>query len=480
MGPRQILRLLRARRVAFLSTLVGVLLATLIASLVMPKSYRATVALLVDSQDQQSLGEPLRQLMLPQEHFSFLQTQNDILTSRKVADRLVRDLKLPERADVLSALGVSTSGHGRDAEHLAELLQKQLKTELSQSDVVQASIATTDPAVSAMLANGFATAYAETLLDLRVAPTREAAAWFDVQLSELRRTLELGQAKLTDFYRKRGISPSDPRYSSAGAIDALSGGLGGSRNGATGLGAGRGGGAATGTAESPDLLPEVAGNPFVQQLKTETLHAEERLEELSTQYGENHPAYQRQLSQVRASRARLQTEIGRLLGASANGAARGVPRDSDLQRAFERQRAHQLDVMERDGELALLRRDVESAERAYDTARQRYLVSQVNSRAQTASVEVLSAATPPTTAYKPKLALNLALGLISGTILAGAMVVLLESVDRRVRSAEDFVNAVHLPLLAVIGENGGSSHLLLAPPRSAVRALPRPPAAGVG
>jgi hypothetical protein len=60
------------------------------------------------------------------------------------------------------------------------------------------------------------------------------------------------------------------------------------------------------------------------------------------------------------------------------------------------------------------------------------------------------------------------------------MVVLLESLDRRVRSAEDFVNAVHLPLLAVIGENGGSSHLLLAPPRSAVRALPRPPAAGVG
>jgi uncharacterized protein involved in exopolysaccharide biosynthesis len=94
MSLRQFLRALRARHRIFVVVLASVVLAATLASLVTPKSYRATVALLVDTKDEQSLSDALRPLILPQERMSYLQTQVDILTSPKVARQVVQDLRL--------------------------------------------------------------------------------------------------------------------------------------------------------------------------------------------------------------------------------------------------------------------------------------------------------------------------------------------------------------------------------------------------
>jgi capsular polysaccharide biosynthesis protein len=118
---------------------------------------------------------------------------------------------------------------------------------------------------------------------------------------------------------------------------------------------------------------------------------------------------------------------------------------------------------------------VESAERAYDTAMQRYVVSQVESRASQTNVAVLNPAVPPLAAYRPNIALNFALSLISGIALGGILVVLLEMQDRRVRSAEDLLSMNRLPLLAVLGDDRRRAALLLTgPPATVLRALPKP------
>src|SRR6266705_2643272 len=65
--------------------------------------------------------------------------------------------------------------------------------ETSQSNVIQVSFSAADPRRSAAIANAFAKAYVNTMLELRVEPTREAAAWFDEQLKGLRANLEDAQ-----------------------------------------------------------------------------------------------------------------------------------------------------------------------------------------------------------------------------------------------------------------------------------------------
>ena len=65
------------------------------------------------------------------------------------------------------------------------------------------------PEAAAELANGFAAAYMDTTLELRVAPTRQAAEWFDVQLKTLREDLETAQDKLTAYQREQCKSDLD-------------------------------------------------------------------------------------------------------------------------------------------------------------------------------------------------------------------------------------------------------------------------------
>jgi succinoglycan biosynthesis transport protein ExoP len=434
MNLRQFLRALRARCRVFFVALASVVLAATLASLVMPKSYRATVSVLVDTKDEQSLSEALRPLVLPQERLSYLQTQEDILTSPKVARQVVQALRLTQNPAALAALGVRLRNDRRDEDRLVEALLHHFKAETTQSSVIQASFMCADARVAATIANAFADAYVDTMLELRVAPTRKAATWFEEQLRGLRANLEEAQAKL-DAQTK---------------LDAQAK-----------------------LAQSPDRLPEVMNNAFIQQLKADVLHGEAKLQELATQYGVNHPVYRRQVSENQSLRAKLEAEMRKVAAgaASSEEAASAIPgghpRDAQWRSVGSPPRTQPLEQV--------LTRNVESAERTYDTAMQRYVVSQVDSRASQANVAVLNPAVPPLAAFRPNIVLNLALALVSGIALGGVLVILLETQDRRVRSAEDLLGVSRVPLLGVLSdERRRRARLLTGPPATVLRALPKP------
>ena len=108
MSIHQFLLALRARFGVFAILLTATILAATVGSFLLPKTYRATVSLLVDAKNEQSLSNVLP-LILPQEKLSYLQTQMDIITSKRVARKVVQDLKLAEnpstRADFEKAAG---------------------------------------------------------------------------------------------------------------------------------------------------------------------------------------------------------------------------------------------------------------------------------------------------------------------------------------------------------------------------------------
>src|SRR3989440_5221609 len=395
MNLRQFLRALRARRRVFVVALVAVVLAATLASMVMPKSYRATVSVLVDTKDEQSLSDALRPLVLPQERTSYLQTQVDILTSPKVARQVVEKLRLTQDRAALAALGVRLRNDQRDEDRVVDSLLRHFKAETSQSSVIQASFTTADARLAATIANAFADAYVNTMLELRVAPTRKAAAWFEEQLKGLRANLEEAQAKLEAQTK----------------LDAQAK-----------------------LAQNPDRLPEVMDNAFIQQLKGDVLHGEAKLQELATQDGVNHPVYRRQVSENQSLRAKLQAEMRKV----AAGAARSEEEASAYPGSHPRvpQWPSGGDPRRTQPAAQVLTRNVESGERTHDTAMQRYVVSQVDSRASQANVAVLNPAVPPLAAFRPNIVLNLALSLVSGIALGGTLVILLEMQDRRGRSAE--------------------------------------------
>jgi chain length determinant protein EpsF len=474
-SPQQFLLALRARFGVFATVLAATVLAAIVASLLLPKSYKATVSLLVDAKDEQSLSNVLRPLILPQERLSYLQTQMDIITSKKVARKVVQDLKLAESPSTKAAFEEETGGEGSIEDWLIEGLLKKLKVETSQSNVIQVSFSAADPRHSAAIANAFAKAYVNTMLELRVEPTREAAAWFDEQLKSLRANLEDAQAKLTDYHRQHGIVSDDER------VDVDNTRLGvlseqvlraqeqtlqwNTRERQARKFLEQGG--------SPDRLPDVLDNPFIQRLKTDLLQGEAKLQELATQYGSNYPQYQRRLSENRSLREKLDAEMRKIVAGIESSARQSRQREAELRRALAAQHARVLGLKENRNELTVLKRNMESAERTYDTAMQRFVVSQVDSRASQTNVTVLSPAVVPLKPSRPNIILNIILSGVVGTMLGIGVVILMETFDRRVRSRGDFDNAWNVPLLGVLNAWRPAEHPQLGRPGGTGRALPK-------
>lgn len=474
MNLQLFLTVLRARIGLFAMVLAATVAAAAAVSALMPPAYRATASLLVDVKDEQSLTNALRPLMLPQERMNYMQTQMDVITSHKVANKVVRDLNLADNPARRARFKEDAGGKGAIEDWLSEILLRDLKVETSQSNLINVSYASTDARYAAAVANAFAKAYIDTMLELRVMPTRQAAAWFDEQLKTLRASLENAQAKLTDYQRKRGIVAADERLDVGNSrLAELSTQLVRTQDQTFDWKA-RADRARELIAQGtpPDRLPDVLASAHIQKLNSELLLGEARLQQLSTQYGPNYPLYQRQASENQALRQRLNTEMSNIVAGLENARRQSAQRESELRRAIEAQRARLLDNKVDRNELGVLTREFETAQRTYDAALQRFVQTQVESRASETNVTLLTPAIVPREPFRPKFALNIALAVVVGTMLALGLVVLGEMTDRRVRLRTDLDHGITAPLLAVLNARPVTARL--TGPRSGRQALPSP------
>jgi len=468
------LSILRARWGVFAVVLAITVVVAAAVSLVLPKSYRATASLLVDHKNEQSMSNALHPLLQPHERLSHMQTQADIITSEKVARKVVQDLKLAEIPALRAAFEKQADGKDPIEGWLVAALLEKLKVETTQSSVINVSYLSGEPRFSAQVANAFAKAYVDTMIELRVSPTRQAAVWFDEQLKGLRASLEEAQAKLTSYHRKKGIVSADERVDvensrlgeiSAQAVRTQDQTIDWKSRGQQARELLRRGG-------TLEELPEVIANPHIQKLRSDLLQGEAKLQELATQYGANYPQYQRLQSENRALREKIDAEMRKILAGLEASARQSGQREAGLKSALAAQRSRLLELKEDRDELMVLTRNVESAQRAYDTALQRGVINQVESHVSQANVTVLNPAAVPVKPYRPRVTLNIALAVAVGTMLGISIIILMELFERRVRRREDLEGAWNTPLLGVLNSWQPAGRSLQG--RSVGLALPSP------
>src|SRR5665647_7014 len=116
MTLQQFLLILRARYKVALLTLLVTVATTVIVSLLLPKQYTASAAVLVDvkSPDQVS-GLMLQGMMAP----GYMATQIDIINSDRVAKTVVKMLKMDESAVIKQQWQEQTKGQGQLVDWLA-------------------------------------------------------------------------------------------------------------------------------------------------------------------------------------------------------------------------------------------------------------------------------------------------------------------------------------------------------------------------
>jgi chain length determinant protein EpsF len=391
----------------------------------------------------------------------YLNTQVEIAQSQAVAVRVVRDLKMAEDPEVETAWREDTDGQGSIEDWLANALLSKLSVEVGkQNNIITISFSARDPNRAAAIANAFAQAYVYTNLELRVAPAKEASEWFTSQVADLKRNLEKAQTKLSEFQREKGIISADERsdventrlaelsaqlaIAQSQAIDAMS------RK--------RQMDQYTKEGRNPEALPDAIGNALINSLKQQLSGAEARLTQLAGQLGKNHPEFQKSAAEVEQIRRQLSVELETLATGVSNTARVAQAKEAELRSAVAAQKVRALALNKEKGQddMAVLSREVDSAQKAYDVASQRFSEVRLESRVSQTNVAILNPAVRPVVPTFPNWKVNIPLSLVLGTMLGVTLTFMMEHADRRIRSIEDFAQ---LPGLAALGTLGNTSSL---------------------
>jgi chain length determinant protein EpsF len=447
--------ILRARWLAALLVLVAVVGLTLIVCLVLPQRYTATASVLVDVKP-----DPLTSMIYGgMNSQGIVATQVDVIQSDRVALRVVRDLRLSENPQIRAQWLEETEGKGSIETWLSELFQKSLEVTPSTalgSNIIMVSYKAPDANFASALANAFVQAFIETSLDLRVDPAKQYTSFFNSRVKEARDMLEKAQNKLSSFQKDKGIIATDERIDVENArLNELSSQLVMLQ---TLLSESTSRQAQVGT--SADRMQEVLNNAVVSGLKASIAQAEARLQELNSRYGPNHPSVVEANASLAELRSRINAEISRVTGGVAVSNTINRQRESELRGLLEAQRAKVLRLKAVRDEGAVLDRDVESAQRAYDAVQTRYTTSSLESQQTQSNFYALSQASPPLKASFPKTGLSVLVAFFVGLLLAVATILLLELLDRRLRVGDDVIEVIGLPVIGVMPRPTSKRRLL--------------------
>lgn len=321
---------------------------------------------------------------------------------------------------------------------LANFLLRNVDVETSRdSSVIGIGYKGPDPMFAAAMANAFANAYQEISIRLTVEPSQKAATYFTDQLNVLRERLETAQRKLTEYQQEKGIIDVDYRLDAeTKRLDELSRQLIFAQADLMGT-------VPEGENNSAGESTSIARNAMINNLRLSLVQAETKFSEISQKIGSNHPTY----GASKADVDKLRAELNRYIRTTKNTA---INQESEIRAALEEQKAKVLTLNRSRNELLLLAREVEGAQQAYNTAMQRLNQTSLEGQANLSTVSILDAAKVPDRPDSPKIILNTVLSVILGTLLGLGIGLLAEMIDRRVRSAEDLIDILQVPVLGVI------------------------------
>ncbi|MBT9566918.1 MAG: chain length determinant protein EpsF [Thiobacillus sp.] len=452
MNILQLLLILKAHKKLIVFTLLLSVALVGVMSLLMPKTYTATSSLVFNVVDANPVsGQAIQSQLVA----GYLATQVDVIRSRNVALKVVDALGLPRNADYRQLYEQETHAQVPIRNWLADrLVENLLVKPSSASNVLQVSYKADEPKRAAQLANAFVEAYVQTNLELKTQPARQTAEWYNAQLGVLRNNLEASQAKLSSYQQSKGIVSLDEKLDVESArLAELSSQVVAAQ--------GQTYDTLSIQKNASDASASVVNNPVIQGLKAELAKSESKLSQLSERVGVNHPEYQRAEAEISSLRSKLANETRLARQGISNNLSVSQQREGSLRASLAAQKAKVLALNAQRDVGAVLAREVESAQRIYDQALERFSQMQMEGHAGQTEISVLSAAVAPLLPSSPNVRLNVALAAIFGLLLGMGLALIGEMRNRRVRSEYDVVTVLDVPVLGVLA----SGNKALSQPR---------------
>ena len=425
-------------------------------SMRLPRIYEARSTLEYDPNPIRPLGREVEDVADPVGSFwasrEFFETQNRIIASRAVAERVVNRLGLHRDP---SFFGVSERGfEPRSVEATANRLRSLLSVEpIKNTRLVQVVVEHRDPERARLLANEIAAAYVDKTIEDRLGSTVTALDWLGEQLDQLRGELNEAELALHAFKEEHNVlsvSMEDRQNLVANEIQAYNQALTEARTRRIDLAARA---HRLRAALSDDPLEADAsvleGMEGVSQLRQGLREKLAERESLSTRYGPSHPQMSALTREITELREQLTQEL-RMVAASAEADLAEARRiEQGLQAALDDAHAAGLTLNLREIEYERLNREKENKAKLYEVVLARTTETNLTRMLRSTHVRQVDTALTPKAPVRPNVPIVVGAGLALGLVLGILVALGLGMVDRRLKTLED-VEAQGVTVLGIL------------------------------
>jgi len=475
--------------------------------------YVAEVVVAIDVRRVQVLPVDAVVSQLPQDS-PVLRTELDVISSRTMADRVVRILEHEgyQRADIAPPLvenfrqkierwigdgwrvvvGQPSPDQSEPQSDAGEtpsqrdvidrLLGNLLVSNDGRSYTIFISYVAEDPKFAAAAANAFGEAYLSYQASVQSEATRQASEWLGAKLDDLRQRLEASEATAERFRRDAGLVESDGMTLATQRINALNLELVQVRSSRADAEARLETAKTLSQTEGGlDNFAQVLGSATIQSLRAEQAKVERSLSELQatgTIKSSQLPSLQSQLDSLKQQ---IAVEVQRILKSLDNELDVARRKETALQAAFDEAEVDLSNNSDARVQLNQLEREATADRTIYETYLNRYKQTIEQEGYAVREARMVSEAEPPSVPASPKLVPYAALGLLAGLGFGFGLALLRENLDDRVRSPEELERAVGVPVIDLVPQIRGVkrpatvSEFVVDQPRSAfseaVRAL---------
>lgn len=425
--------------------------------------YRASATLLIEAQEQNvvSIADVYGVDTRTQQYFD---TQFEILKSRPLAEKVVRQLNLTTQrefiwhpvpwAPLLERFNIRTPPPNPviAAVNRYEAILNIAPT--AKTQLVQVSFDSRDPALAAAIANAHARAYIESYLEAKEAMTRSASEWMAGRADELRQRLTESEQRLQTFKEREHLLDIDtgiqslPTHEltdlSTKLIEARRI-LSENRNVFDQVNLAR-----DAPLDQKLAIPAVNSDPLVKQFRQARADAALKVAEIAKRYGPQHPKMRAALSERDEAERSLASHVESVMDSIRNQQDVLQGQAQAVAIAVNNTKADVQSVSRKESQYRALMQEVDTNRELYSLFYKRISETKEASNLAATNARVIEPAVPPLSAASPKRAMMISLVFLAALSFGVVLVLLADLMHSTIRNSQDIEQKIGLPLLGLL------------------------------
>jgi len=452
-----VFKVLRHWKLIAVVTLLGVAFGT-VNYVITPKEYRAKSVLQIERRSLTQLTGAQNLWMENFFNLEFYPTQERLLRSRGLAERVV----LQEHLLTDPAFGGSPlrqEGSAEADQEAVARMARRIKGGLSvrriqNTQLVELDYRSDDPKKAARMANAFSEAFIDMGIQDRFATADTASTFLTEQIAGLQEEIASQETRLQVVGRESDIVDLDPTSDVLRQrLQALNQDLGEAQNRRIQLEARY----RTMRSAAPERVADSYSEGEVSQQRGLVRELEQEYNTKLSIYKEEHPTIQDLALRVDKARRDLakviQDNADKALATARASYTSAQQEELTLERELESLKNQSLDQKSSRVQLAVIEDEVRSKREQLNRLMQIQSETQVAvslKESKASNVRIIDRALIPGGPFRPSLRDGLSLGLLLGLGIGVGLSLLLEFLDRTVKTGEELERILGLPTLAVI------------------------------